>query len=142
MTGLFELINAQSWFYGDKLENDSNSLMGSNTLGGQLGQISSLASWYLDSEMTKVSPKLDRTGYAFAQEWARRKGNNINKEFAKALAAVLVQNPLTKKYLLKFGKELHRSKSLWIKYNVAIHLATLYVNYWFMDKSGAWSYRF
>ena len=142
MTGLFELFNAQSWFYGDKVTNDSNSLLGSNTLGGQLGQLTSLASWYIDTEMTKVSPRLDRTGYEFAQEWARRKGNNINKEFAKAIASALVQNPITRKWLLDFGKELHKSFPLWVGYNAVTHLATLYVNYWFMKKSGAWTYRF
>jgi len=140
MTGLFEALNAQSWFYGNRRDTDSNSLLGGNTLGGQISQLSSLASWYLDSELTKVAPPFNRTGEAFAIEWERRKGNSINKEFAKSLSAVAVQNPLTRKYLLRFGRALHESFPLWLTYNAVTHFATLSANFWFMNRSGAWKY--
>ena len=140
MTGLFEALNAQSWFYDERGNTDANSLLGSNTLGGQISRLSSLASWYLDSEITKVAPPLNRKGAAFAKEWERRKGNDINKEFAKSLSAVVVQNPLTRKYLLRLGSALHYSLPLWITYNAITTFATLSTNYWFMKRSGAWTY--
>jgi len=127
------------WF-GNLTETDAPSLLGGNALGGPLAQPEKWMSWGIDSSMVAVAPRLSLTGKAFANDWERRKRNNLNKNLAGGIATVLFNLPWSAKWLIKYGKAMHRDPKIWVAGTLASNLIPMAFNFYFMKKSGAWTY--
>lgn len=127
------------WF-GNLAETDARSLLGGNALGGPMSNPEKWMSWGIDSSVLAVAPRLSLTGKAFADDWARGKRNRLNKDLAGGIATVLFNLPWSAKLLIKYGKAMHRDPKVWVAGTLAGALIPMVFNFYFMKKSGAWTY--